>query len=100
MIRAMIMPNAYVSVRNTIPGAVIGGLLWEGAKYGFAWTLSYFNYEQIYGSVGAVVAVLTWGYVSSLVLLFGAQLTGVFHREHIEHPIAAPGAQVPSASYS
>lgn len=94
------MPNAYVSVRNTIPGAVIGGLLWEGAKYGFAWTLSYFNYEQVYGSVGAVVAVLTWGYVSSLVLLFGAQLTGVFHREHIEHPIAAPGAQVPSASYS
>lgn len=94
------MPNAYVSVRDTIPGAVIGSLLWEGAKYGFAWTLSYFNYEQIYGSVGAVVAVLTWGYVSSLVLLFGAQLTGVFHREHIEHPIAAPGAQVPSASFS
>jgi membrane protein len=94
------MPNAYVSVRDTIPGAVIGGLLWEGAKYGFAWTLSYFNYEQVYGSVGAVVAVLTWGYVSSLVLLFGAQLTGVFHREHIEHPIGAAKAQVPSASYS
>ena len=94
------MPNAYVSVRDTIPGAVIGGLLWEAAKYGFAWTLSYFNYEQVYGSVGAVVAVLTWGYVSSLVLLFGAQLTGVFHREHIEHPIVAPNPQVPSASYS
>jgi YihY family inner membrane protein len=94
------MPNAYVTVRDTIPGAVIGGLLWEGAKYGFAWTLSYFNYEQVYGSVGAVVAVLTWGYVSSLVLLFGAQLTGVFHREHIEHPIGAAKAHVPSASYS
>lgn len=94
------MPNAYVSVRDTIPGAVIGGLLWETAKYGFAWTLNYFNYEQVYGSVGAVVAVLTWGYVSSLVLLFGAQLTGVFHREHLEHPIAAPKAQVPSASFS
>ncbi|HEY8205040.1 MAG TPA: YihY/virulence factor BrkB family protein, partial [Pyrinomonadaceae bacterium] len=88
------MPNAYVSVRDTIPGAVIGGLLWEAAKYGFAWTLNYFNYEQVYGSVGAVVAVLTWGYVSSLVLLFGAQLTGVFHREHIEHPIVAANAQV------
>jgi membrane protein len=94
------MPNAYVSVRDTIPGAVIGGLLWEAAKYGFAWALSYFNYEQVYGSVGAVVAVLTWGYVSSLVLLFGAQLTGVFHREHIEHPLAAPNAHLPSASYS
>jgi membrane protein len=94
------MPNAYVTVRDTIPGAVIGGLLWEAAKYGFAWALTYFNYEQVYGSVGAVVAVLTWGYVSSLVLLFGAQLTGVFHREHIEHPIIATQPGISSASFS
>ncbi len=94
------MPNAYVTFRDTVPGALIGSLLWEAAKYVFAWSLNYFNYEQIYGSVGAVVAVLTWGYVSSLVLLFGAQLTGVFHREHLEHPVPTPGINVPSASYS
>ena len=94
------MPNAFVTFRDTVPGALIGALLWEAAKYVFAWSLNYFNYEQIYGSVGAVVAVLTWGYVSSLVLLFGAQLTGVFHREHMEHPIIAPEINVPSASYS
>jgi len=94
------MPNARVTVRDTIPGALIGSLLWEAAKYVFAWSLNYFHYDQIYGSVGAVVAVLTWGYVSSLVLLFGAQLTGVFHREHTEHPLAVPGINVPSASFS
>ena len=94
------MPNAHVTVADTIPGAVIGGLLWEAAKYGFAWALTYFNYEQVYGSVGAVVAVLTWGYTSSLVLLFGAQLTGVFHREHIEHTPVATETHVPSASFS
>jgi membrane protein len=94
------MPNAFVTFRDTVPGALIGSLLWEAAKYLFAWSLNYFNYEQIYGSVGAVVAVLTWGYVSSLVLLFGAQLSGVFHREHMEHPLPTPGINVPSASYS
>jgi YihY family inner membrane protein len=94
------MPNAYVTLGSCVPGALIGSLLWEAAKYVFAWALNYFNYEQIYGSVGAVVAVLTWGYVSSLVLLFGAQLTGVFHREHMEHPIPAPGLNVHSASYT
>ncbi len=94
------MPNAHVTVRDTIPGALIGSLLWEAAKYVFAWSLNYFHYDQIYGSVGAVVAVLTWGYVSSLVLLFGAQLTGVFHREHMEHPLEAPVINVPSASFS
>src|SRR6267154_1842201 len=94
------MPHAYVTVGNCVPGALIGSLLWEAAKYVFAWALNYFNYEQIYGSVCAVVAVLNWGFCSSLVLFFGAQLTGVFHREHMEHPIPAPGLNVPSASYT
>src|SRR5438132_1328304 len=76
------MPKAAVTLRDTLPGAVIGGLLWEAAKYVFAWSLNYFHYDEIYGPVGAVVAVLTWSYVSSLILLFGAQLTAVFHREH------------------
>ncbi|MEP6818379.1 MAG: YihY/virulence factor BrkB family protein [bacterium] len=80
------MPKAEVTVRDTVPGAIIGGLLWETAKYVFAWALTYFHYDQIYGSVGAVVAVLTWSYVSSLILLFGAQLTAVFHREHPHYP--------------
>jgi membrane protein len=81
------MPNARVHLRDTVPGAIIGGVLWEAGKYIFAWSIHYFHYDQIYGSVGAVVAVLTWGYVSSLILLFGAQLTAVFHREHPAEPI-------------
>ncbi|HEV8427885.1 MAG TPA: YihY/virulence factor BrkB family protein [Pyrinomonadaceae bacterium] len=76
------MPKAQVTLRDTLPGAFLAGLLWEIAKYIFALSLHYFHYDQIYGSVGAVVAVLTWSYVSSLILLFGAQLTAVFHREH------------------
>lgn len=80
------MPKAEVSLGDTLPGAVAAGLLWETAKYAFAWSLNYFHYDQIYGSVGAVVAVLTWSYFSSLILLFGAQLTAVFHREHPAYP--------------
>ncbi len=84
------MPRAEVTLRDTLPGAVLGGLLWELAKYVFAWSLNYFHYDQIYGSVGAVVAVLSWSYVSSLILLFGAQLTAVFHREHPHYPDPKP----------
>ena len=91
------MPNARVSIRDALPGAVAGGLMWEAAKYIFAWSLHYFHYDQIYGSVGAVVAVLTWGYVSSLVLLFGAQLTAVFHREHPAEPVKASAADAATA---
>jgi len=77
-----LLPRASVTLRDTLPGAFLAGLLWEFAKYIFAASLGYFHYDQIYGSVGAVVAVLTWSYVSSLIMLFGAQLTAVFHYEH------------------
>ncbi|HEX8072384.1 MAG TPA: YihY/virulence factor BrkB family protein [Pyrinomonadaceae bacterium] len=76
-----VMPNGRVTLRDSIPAAVVAGLLWEVSKYIFASSLHYFHYDQIYGSVGAVVAVLTWSYVSSLILLFGAQLSVVFHQE-------------------
>ena len=91
------MPKAEVTLRDTLPGAVLAGILWEVAKYVFAWSLNYFHYDQIYGSVGAVVAVLSWSYVSSLILLFGAQLTAVFHREHPHYPDPKP-APSPSES--
>ncbi len=91
------MPNTEVSFRDTIPGAVVSGILWEIAKYIFAWSLHYFHYDQIYGSVGAVVAVLTWSYFSSLILLFGAQLTAVFHREHPAEKITASAADAATA---
>ncbi|GAC1397068.1 MAG: YihY/virulence factor BrkB family protein [Pyrinomonadaceae bacterium] len=69
------IPNCKVRLRYCLPSAIFAGLLWEAAKYIFAWSLQYLNYGEIYGSVGAVVAVMTWSYVSSLILLFGAQLS-------------------------
>ena len=98
-----VMPNGRVTLRDSIPGAVVAGLLWEASKYAFASSLHYFHYDQIYGSVGAVVAVLTWSYMSSLILLFGAQLSVVFHQEHstTREELAAqpPGESSPSVAH-
>ena len=79
-----LVPSGRVTLRDTLPSAVVAGVLWETFKYIFAGSLHYFHYDQIYGSVGAVVAVLTWSYVSSLILMFGAQLSVVLHQEHDE----------------
>ena len=76
------MPNTKVRVIEIVPGAVIAGAFWEAAKYTFAWLLPYFHYDLLYGSIGAVVALLTWSYVSSMIMFFGAQLTAVLHCQH------------------
>ena len=74
-----VMPNTRLSLIEVMPGAIFAGILWEVAKYGFAWMIPYFHYDLLYGSIGAGVALLTWGYLSSLIMLFGAQLTAVLH---------------------
>ncbi len=91
-----LVPNGRVTLRDTLPSAVVAGLMWEAAKYVFASSLQYFHYDEIYGSVGAVVAVLTWSYVSSLILMFGAQLSVVLHQEHASEEMAAETPASPS----
>jgi membrane protein/epoxyqueuosine reductase len=69
------LPNRPMYLRHVLPGALLTALLWETARWLFAALLPFFNYRQIYGSIGVVVALMTWAYVSSAVILFGAQVS-------------------------
>lgn len=78
-----LLPNTKVSIMEALPGAVLAGVSWEAAKFGFAYLLPYFHYDLLYGSIGAGVALLTWVYLSSVIMLFGAQFTALLHRDHL-----------------
>lgn len=57
------------------PGAVAATLLWGVATWGFTIYLQNFaNYNKIYGSLGAVIVLLFWLYISAFVCLLGAAL--------------------------
>ncbi|HEY6331694.1 MAG TPA: YihY/virulence factor BrkB family protein [Blastocatellia bacterium] len=77
------LPNAKVPWLVSLRGGVIAGVLWEAAKFGFALLLPYFHYEMLYGSIGAAVTLLSWVYFSSNIMLFGAQVTALLHRERL-----------------
>ena len=77
------LPNVKVPTSEALTGALLAGLMWEGAKFGFAYLLPYFHYDLLYGSIGAGVALLTWLYLSSNIMLFGAQFTAIVHRDHL-----------------
>jgi membrane protein len=68
-----IVPNRPIQLRAVIGGALVAATLWEAAKHMFSVLLPFFNYRHLYGSLGAAVAIMMWGYVSSLILLFGAE---------------------------
>lgn len=77
------LPNAKVPWLVSLRGGVIAGVLWEAAKFGFALLLPYFHYELLYGSIGAAVTLLSWVYFSSNIMLFGAQVAALLHRERL-----------------
>ena len=57
------------------PGAAIGIFGWIAASLGLRVYLHYFNsYSATYGSLGAVIILLTWFYITGLMLLLGAEV--------------------------
>ena len=69
------LPNRPMRIRQAWPGALLTALLWEAARLLFSLFLPFFNYRQVYGSIGVMVSLMTWAYVSSAVTLFGAQVS-------------------------
>ncbi|MFC7705898.1 YihY/virulence factor BrkB family protein [Plastorhodobacter daqingensis] len=54
------------------PGLVLSVVIWAGASVGLSFYLSNFgNYNEIYGSIGAVIALLMWLYLSAYAVLVG-----------------------------
>ncbi len=57
------------------PGSLIGVVLWSGASMLFRVYLRYFNsYGRTYGSVGAVIVLLFWLYITAMAILAGGEI--------------------------
>ena len=69
------LPDKPMRFRQVFPSALVTAIFWEAARSLFTLLLPRFNYRHIYGSIGVVVALMTWAYVSSAVVLFGAQIS-------------------------
>ena len=63
------------------PGSAFGGLVWLVASFGFRTYLRFFDtYSVSYGSLGAVMILLVWLYVTGLACLIGAEINAEIER--------------------
>ncbi len=76
------IPNTPVRWRQSFWGALVAASLWEITTSGFTWYLGsgLARYEIIYGSLGAVVALMFYIYLTSWIVLFGAHLTAAIKK--------------------
>ena len=70
------LPNTRVRLTDVWLGALLAAAAFEGATWGFVTYIKIFPvHNAVYGTVGAIMALLTWVYVSAIILLFGALVT-------------------------
>ncbi len=75
------LPNVRQRVRLVVPGAVLAVLLWTAMSYGFQLYVEHFGrFSATYGSIGAVIVLLTYLWFSGMVLLLGAEVNAVVQR--------------------
>ncbi|MBD0373490.1 MAG: YihY/virulence factor BrkB family protein [Pyrinomonadaceae bacterium] len=82
-------PNVdHQKLRWVMPGAVVSLTVWLLVSFAFRLYLRYFNtFSATYGSLGAVIILMSWFYLSSLAILIGGEIN-----TEIEHAAAEAGA--------
>lgn len=85
----------------TLPGAVVACLLWVIASAGFSlYAENFASYQRSFGALTGVIVLLTWLWLSTYVLLLGAELNAaleaVFHGERKRRAGATEGAPAES----
>jgi membrane protein len=81
-------------------GSVFAAIAWLGSSALLSWYLASFaHYDATYGSLGAAIGLMMWMWISSIVILFGAQLNSEIEHQTardttVEHdkPLGARGA--------
>lgn len=76
-----VMPDVKQEFRFITPGSVLAVVVWILASLGFGlYVKTFADYNAMYGSIGAIIVLLLYFYISAAVLLLGAEMNAV-----IEH---------------
>ncbi|MGK2929107.1 MAG: YihY/virulence factor BrkB family protein [Acidimicrobiales bacterium] len=66
----------------TSPGTVVAVLLWIIASIGFSiYTANFGSYNETYGSMGAVIVLMLWLFITAFVVIVGAEINSEAERQ-------------------
>ncbi|MFP3323999.1 YihY/virulence factor BrkB family protein [Planococcus sp. SIMBA_160] len=74
-------PNKHFPFKEVIIGAVIATVLWQLVSLGFSFYVSNFgSYSATYGSLGGLIVLILWFFLTGLILVVGAEINAILHR--------------------
>jgi membrane protein len=70
-----ISPNRRLTIREVIPGSIFSSLGWIVTSLLFAFYVNHWgNFTKTYGSIGGIIILLIWLYLSSVIILLGGEI--------------------------
>ncbi|SIS40152.1 YihY/virulence factor BrkB family protein [Salimicrobium flavidum] len=70
-----IAPNTKIPFKSIIPGALTTALLWQIISLLFSFYINNFgNYSATYGSLGGIIILMLWFFLTGLILMVGAEI--------------------------
>jgi len=82
-------PNRPMKLRRVWPGAFLATVLWLISTSGFAWYVrNIAKYNVLYGSIGAVMALLIWMYMLAVIVILGCEFN-VAERSGVRAPMSS-----------
>jgi membrane protein len=73
-----LLPDVKQEFRFITPGSIIGTLIWFLASWAFSTYVSHFgSYNVTYGSIGGVIVLMTWFYITGLILILGGEINAI-----------------------
>lgn len=73
-------PNKVINLIEAMPGAILSIVGWILVSVIFSfYTNNFSNYQIIYGSIGGIIALLTWFYLISWIMLLGCEINALIY---------------------
>ncbi|MET3576281.1 YihY/virulence factor BrkB family protein [Bhargavaea ullalensis] len=80
-----LVPDAKVKFRDAIPGGIFSTVGWILTTLGFSFYVGNFgNYSSTYGSIGGIIVLMIWMYLSAMILIIGGQINAVMQERREE----------------
>ncbi|AZV48588.1 ribonuclease [Bacillus halotolerans] len=77
----VIAPNKKLSLRFVMPGALFAAIGWIVVSTLFSFYVSTFaNYSATYGSIGGIIVLMIWFYLSGILIILGGEINALLHK--------------------
>ncbi len=77
-------PNKKLPFKQVVPGAIVSTLCWLIASFCYSFYSNNFaRYDIIYGSLGGIIVLMTWVYLSSWTILIGCEINARLYKRRI-----------------